>query len=105
MENFLNKIGFTHPKKSLILQEAVKSFVDIHKNRKKILKILLNKPSSVHELSRLTGLNQTLIWAHMRQLLKENIVSKDNSKKPTLWFLKNEKVFFEIETFLEESYF
>ncbi|MEM5794160.1 MAG: LAGLIDADG family homing endonuclease [Candidatus Aenigmatarchaeota archaeon] len=105
LENFLNKIGFTHPKKSLLLQEAVKSFVDIHKNRKKILKMLLNKPSSVPELSRLTGLNQTLIWAHMRQLLKENIVSKDNSKKPTLWFLKNEKVFFEIETFLEESYF
>lgn len=105
LENFLNKIGFTHPKKSLALQEAIKSFVDTHQNRRKILRILLNKSSSVPEISKLTGLNQNLIWAHMRQLLKENIIIKDNSKKPTLWSLKNEKVFSEIKTFLEESYF
>ena len=73
-----------------MLKESIKSFIDIHKNRNKILETLKsNKPLSIPELSKLTEINRKLIWAHMLQLYEEKLVIKDNSRKPTLWSLKN----------------
>jgi len=90
LERFLKEVGFTSLRKTERLKKTLESFVDIHKNRRKILKVLMeNKKISAQKISKLTNINQKLVWVHLIRLAKENLIAKDNSKRPTLWFLNS----------------
>jgi predicted transcriptional regulator len=91
LENFLNKVSFTHPKKNSKLKEAVKSFVDIHKTKKKILEIILksSRPLSTVEVSKLTSLDRELVLLHLNDLATNGKIFKSKATVPHLWFKKD----------------
>jgi len=91
LENFLNKIGFSHPQKYLKLKEAVKSFVDIHKSKRVILEIVQNstKPLSTTDVSNLTGINRKLVLFHLNELFKNGKIFRSIERNPNFWFKEN----------------
>jgi predicted Zn-ribbon and HTH transcriptional regulator len=90
LENFLSKIGLTHPKKKAKLKKAIESFVDIHKSKRTILEIIKNssRPLSTTEISKIAKLNKKNTFFHLNELFKAGKIVKSSGRNPTLWFKK-----------------
>ena len=88
LENYRNKIGFTHPQKNMILKNAIESYVNIHKSKESILKIIQNatEPRSTTEISKLAHINRKLAFLHLNELSKNGKVFRSCGTSPIFWF-------------------
>jgi len=88
LENYLNNIGFTSLKKTSKLKEAIKSFVDIQRNRKVVFGLIqsISRPIPTTKVSKLTGINLDLASYYLNGLYKEGKIFKNKETNPVLWF-------------------
>lgn len=76
-----------HLNKKKILRNILKSYIDVHKTKKEVLKTLekSKKPLETTEIAKLNRLKRPTTLFHLDNLLKDDKIKKIKGK-PTRWF-------------------
>ncbi len=105
IRKFNKHIGFTHPKKKKIINRMETSYVDIHKTRNSILKMINNskKPLNTREIADRCKIKIFATGYHLHNLFREGKINKTSTASPMVWGLsgkrllsKKERVFMQI---------
>ena len=101
---FKKYIGFMHLKKVKILDEALKSYKDIQRNKRLILEIVekSSKPLTTPQIANLANINKDLTYSHLVDLVRQNKIIKGKRCNPMMWGKENTVIRSKRESILRE---